>query len=96
MDLFCPKLSIIVFNMKKPFKWEFRDSKGRIIVGRRHNNQLVFMRYVDMLDREKKLLIALYAMGEKISEDDIENPKIKEMVKFLNFKDNNQQDEYCG
>lgn len=82
--------------MSNAFKWDFKDGKGRMIVGRRHNNQLVFCRYVDMMEKEKKLSIALYAMAENVSEDDVENPKIKEMNDFLNFRDNSEKEEFCG
>jgi hypothetical protein len=82
--------------MNKKFKWSIEDGEGRILVARKTNEKLVFFRYVDMKDCEKKMLISLYAFANHIDDSDIDNPDIKEMVDFLNFEGDSKENELCG
>lgn len=85
--------------MKEGFRWHVCDERGRVLFGRRHNDQMVFSRYQDMTDDEKDLIISIYAMSQEIPEDGemMENNKIKNMMHYLNFQEEKDgKDDFCG
>lgn len=77
-------------------KWDIRDKRDRIILARTNNDQLIFNRYIDMEDIEKKMLLSVYAMVNNLDKNDVNDPKIQTIIKFLNFDDNQIENEFCG
>jgi hypothetical protein len=85
--------------MQEGFRWHICDERGRVLFGRRHNDQMIFARYPDMTDEEKNLVISVFAFSQEIPEDEkmMENKEIKEMVNYLNFKEEqDDKDDFCG
>ena len=85
--------------MQEGFRWQICDEKGRILFGRRHNDQMIFARYPDMNDQEKDLVISIYAFSQEIPEDAkmMENEKVKQMLNYLNFQEEKDgKDDFCG
>ena len=81
--------------MPDGLKWEVRDSKNRVLYGRRFNDEMVYMRYEDMKDEEKDLILDIFALTSEIAEEDVAtSDEIKGMKLFLDFKDKN--DDFCG
>jgi hypothetical protein len=81
--------------MPDGLKWEVRDSKNRVLYGRRFNDEMVYMRYEDMKNEEKNLILDIFALASEIEEKDVDtSDEIKEMRLFLDFKD--KKDDFCG
>lgn len=83
-------------NMKDGFKWQVSDKKERILFGRRYNGQVIFMRYVGISSKERKMILSIYAFIIGVSEKNTKNKKMKKMADFLNFKDDDKKDNFCG
>jgi len=85
--------------MQDGFRWHICDKRGRMLLGRRHNDEMVFARYQDMTKEEKDLVLSTYAISQEIPEDKkmMKNKQIKKMLNYLNFQEEKDgEDDFCG
>lgn len=86
-------------NMKNSFKWQICDGKGRVLFGRRNDDQIIFARYPNMTEDEKNLIISTFSFIMEIPQDDkiMENKRVKEFLNYLNFQEEKDgKDDFCG
>ena len=84
--------------MSSKFKWKVYGDGGKLLFGRRENNNMIFVRRQDMNEDEKNIILSIYAYSKGIPEDEhmFKNKEIQEMVDFLNFKETDGGNEFCG
>ena len=84
--------------MQEGFRWQICDERGRVLFGRRYNDKMIFARYPDMTDKEKNLVISIFAFSQEIPEEKMmENKEVKQMLNYLNFKEEQDgKDDFCG
>jgi len=85
--------------MEDTFRWQICDEKGRILFGRRSDDQIIFARYPDMTEEEKNLILSTLAFTIEIPQDEnmMKNKEIVEMLNYLNFQEEKDgKDDFCG
>jgi len=84
--------------MNDGFRWHICDERGRLLFGKRHNDKMIFARYQDMSEDEKKLVLSIYAFSQEIEgKNMMKNKEVKEMLNYLNFQEEKDgKDDFCG
>lgn len=68
-----------------------KDSKGRIVILLKENGDVLFQRYPDMIDEDKKRAKEVFL---KLEKEIVLSHSLDDLEKFLNYEDN--KEDICG